>query len=181
MKALNEGFFDTASLSGGGTFDGSSMSGTTLRPKLIGIVKELAPIGGAKTDRELGVGEFQSKYFGNNPVYLDTEKNFYKVLGSRKILQQSLSSWNPFKLWRNFKELMARVKGKGIEGNKVGEGLLQGGLLAINVVLRASASAEVDLAETSGKTDCFFVYVEITGDTIPIASIQVAIHKNPDI
>jgi hypothetical protein len=136
---------------------------------------------GARTDRELGVGEFQTKYFGNNPVYLDTDKNFYKVLGSRQILSQRLSSWNPFTLWRNFKELMARVKGKGIEGNTVGEGTLQGGLLALNVIPKSDASAEVDLAETSGRTDCFFVYLEMTGKTIPVANIQSAIHKNPDI
>jgi hypothetical protein len=44
VRSLDEGFFDTSSLSGGGTFDGSSISGTTTRPKLIGIVKEVAPI-----------------------------------------------------------------------------------------------------------------------------------------
>ena len=47
------------------------------KSKLIGLVKEIAPCATAKDDSELGVGEFQTKYFNNYPVYLDQEKTFY--------------------------------------------------------------------------------------------------------
>ncbi len=47
------------------------------KSKLVGLVKEIAPCATAKDDSELGVGEFQSKYFNNYPVYLDQDKTFY--------------------------------------------------------------------------------------------------------
>lgn len=195
ITQLNSGFFDTASLSGGGSFDKASNSGSTVRPRAIAIIKEVAPVKDAKTDAELGVNEFQTKYFGNNPVYLDRDKNCYKALGSRKLLSQSLSSYNPFTLWKNFKSLLARVKGKGIEGNLNGEGFLQGGIMLFNNRLNPNYEAEdireelenlglsdVDLISRSKfTTDCFYVYLEQTGDEIPITDIQTAIYKNPDI
>mmetsp|Transcript_63093 Transcript_63093/g.150397 ORF Transcript_63093/g.150397 Transcript_63093/m.150397 type:complete len:146 (-) Transcript_63093:99-536(-) len=95
---------------------------------LVGIIKEVAPTKTADTDEKLGVAEFQKKYF-SDPLYLDEENNFYKALGSRKL---SLPSWNPFKLWSGWKKLTARLKSKPeIEGNMVGEGLVQGGVLVI--------------------------------------------------
>ena len=45
------------------------------------MIKELAPLKGAATDEILGVGEFQSKYFLDYPVYLDSDKAFYTALG----------------------------------------------------------------------------------------------------
>ena len=47
------------------------------KSKLIALVKEIAPCATAKDDTELGVSEFQSKYFNNYPVYLDQDKTFY--------------------------------------------------------------------------------------------------------
>ena len=47
----------------------------------IAVIKELAPVKGAETDKILGVGEFQTKYFLDYPVYLDPSKAFYAALG----------------------------------------------------------------------------------------------------
>jgi AhpC/TSA antioxidant enzyme len=65
---------------------------------------------------------------------LDRERNFYKILGNKSLLSQSWSSWNPFKLYSDLKEVDARVKAQGIDGNLKGEGLLQGGVLIIHPV-----------------------------------------------
>eukprot|EP01031_Cornospumella_fuschlensis_P024965 gene24965-30161_t len=98
---------------------------------VVGIIKEVAPVKGAETDAQLGVGEFQSKYFEGFPLYMDAAKKFYAHLGNKSLLSQSLPSWNPFKLYSDYKSLTKRVKDKGIEGNLNGEGLLKGGLLII--------------------------------------------------
>ena len=84
---------------GGG---GGGASQVLLRPRLFGIIKEVAPIKGVATDEGLGVDEFQSKYFGGYPVYLDTDKVFYALLGNRGLLSQSWSSWNPFNWYASF-------------------------------------------------------------------------------
>jgi NADH:ubiquinone oxidoreductase subunit len=91
-------------------------------------------VSGAATDAELGVDEFHTKYFDSNPLYLDRERNFYKILGNKSLLSQSWSSWNPFKLYSDLKEVDVRVKAQGIDGNLKGEGLLQGGVLIIHPV-----------------------------------------------
>jgi hypothetical protein len=96
---------------------------------LFGIIKEVAPVSGAETDEILGVSEFQSKYFHDYPVYLDSEKTFYSYLGDKSLLSQPLHSWNPFRLWSDYQYLKTRLETKGIEGNLKGEGLLKGGLL----------------------------------------------------
>ncbi len=118
----------------------SSSIGTTLpdnsfatgRVKLFGVIKEVAPVAGAENDEILGVGEFHTKYFSNHPLYLDADNAFYKYLGSKSLLSQSLHSWNPLTLYRDFQSLQSRLKEKGVEGNLKGEGLVKGGLLIIN-------------------------------------------------
>jgi hypothetical protein len=100
--------------------------------KLIGIIKEVAPVAGAKTDAELGVGEFQTEYFNNNPLYMDSKKEFYTYLGDKSLLSQPLSTWNPFKLYSDFKSLTARLETKKVTGNLKGEGLLKGGILIVH-------------------------------------------------
>jgi hypothetical protein len=107
-------------------------SGEYFGSKLVGIIKEIAPISGAETDELLGVGEFQSKYFANSPVYLDSEQKFFKFLGEKTIYSQSLPTWNPFKLYANYKLLKQRLDSKGIEGNMKGDYYLRGGVLLIS-------------------------------------------------
>lgn len=89
----------------------------------------MAPVSGAQTDAELGVGEFQSSYFLDYPVYMDSKKEFYSYLGNKSLLGQPLSSWNPFKLYSDFTALSARLKAKEVSGNLKGEGLLKGGII----------------------------------------------------
>eukprot|EP01040_Poterioochromonas_malhamensis_P004238 gene4238-4540_t len=107
-------------------------SGEYTGASLVGVIKEVAPVSGAETDQILGVGEFQSKYFNNFPVYLDHDRTFYSYLGNKNLLSQSLHTWNPFRLYADYKTLSARLEKKGVEGNLKGEGLLKGGLLIIH-------------------------------------------------
>lgn len=85
------------------------------KSKLVGLVKEVAPCATAKDDGELGVSEFQSKYFNNYPLYLDEDKTFYEALGNRKITELK-GSWNPFKVFEGFKAIGERIKAKNLEG-----------------------------------------------------------------
>ena len=67
---------------------------------LVGIVKEVAPCKGAQTDEELGLGEFQEKYFPH-PLYIDEKKDAYKYLGDRSLLKDiSIFRWNVFGMYR---------------------------------------------------------------------------------
>lgn len=118
----------------------------------------MAPIKGVPSDAKLGVGEFQSKYFLNNPVYMDKDKVFYSILGNKSLLSQKLSTWNPWKLYSGFSELTSRVKAKGIEGNLVGEGLLQGGVVIVS--------------PTHG---IVFLHNEQTGSELPFGEIGEAL------
>lgn len=102
--------------------------------QVIGIIKEVAPVAGALTDEELGVGEFQSSYFNNYPLYMDEKKVFYSFLGNKSILSQPWSSWNPFRLYSDFKSMTARLKAKGVDGNLKGEGTLKGGIIILHPV-----------------------------------------------
>ena len=125
---------------------------------MIGIIKEVAPVKGAETDEILGVGEFQSKYFHNHPLYMDAERNFYAFLGNKSLLSQPLHSWNPFRLYSDFQSLNQRLKEKNVEGNLKGEGLLKGGLLII-----------------SPKDGIVFRHEEATGSCMPYDEIGSAL------
>ena len=128
---------------------------------LIGIIKEVAPISGAATDFEQltnSVLEFQEEYFLNYPVYIDLDKIFYKALGNKSILSQKLHSWNPVKLYSDFRKLTTRLKTKKITGNLVGEGLIKGGVLVVS--------------KTNG---IIYQYSEETGSLLPIADIENAL------
>lgn len=74
---------------------------------------------------DAGLMEFHNKYFKYD-TYRDEELAIYKAMGNRKI---GLKTWNPFRLYRGFKDLSRRLKEKSIDGNLVGEGLIQGGVL----------------------------------------------------
>jgi AhpC/TSA antioxidant enzyme len=93
---------------------------TVQLPRLWGTVKEV------HVDDE-GLLEFYREYF-TFPLYHDVEQTLYNVaLGRRTIL--SLSTWNPWRLYRGFQDLRQRLASKPIAGNLKGEGLIQGGLL----------------------------------------------------
>lgn len=127
--------------------------------ELKGVIKEVAPCSTAKTDVELGVNEFQTKYFQNQPIYLDSDLSFYKHLGGGKLrtITGLKFSWNPFKIWKEFKNIGARIKTKGLEGNFRGEGLNLGGVIIY-----------------SEKEGICYEYKEITGTELPIDEISNA-------
>lgn len=124
------------------------------------MIKEVAPTAQAATDEVLGVGEFQSKYFKDYPVYLDESLEFYCYLGNKSLMKQKLWTWNPFKLYSSFKNLGTRLKEKNVEGNLVGEGLVQGGVLLIT--------------PTDGVV---YTYNEQTGYELPMTEITAAINS----
>jgi hypothetical protein len=47
-------------------------------------------------------------------------------LGSRKL---SVSTWNPWKIFRGIRKIYKRLGRKNISGNLKGEGLVQGGII----------------------------------------------------
>lgn len=97
---------------------------------LVGIVKEVAPTkGGTLTDEELGVGEFQRKYFRNYPCYVDEEQMFYKIVMGNHLFSMKPYSWNPFTLYKDFRNIQQRIKEKDITGNLKGDYAIKGGLL----------------------------------------------------
>lgn len=124
---------------------------------LVGVIKEVAPTGKVQTDAELGVEEFQTKYFPH-PVYVDEARSMYQYLGSRSITKDVPFSWNPFKLWASFKGLGERLKAKGIEGNYNGEGLVLGGVVVY-----------------SKDKGVVYEYKESTGSEVPREDIVAAI------
>lgn len=96
----------------------------------------------AKNDEELGVGEFASKYFANGEVFLDENQDFYEALGSRSITSVKLKSWNPIKIFKEFRDMSKRMDAKGISGNLAGDARLLGAVLIVNKgSLRFHASA----------------------------------------
>jgi hypothetical protein len=125
--------------------------------KLIGVVKEVAPVQGAPTDEVLGVNEFNTQYFPY-PLYRDRELKFYRALGSRSFW--SLASWNPFTWYKAYQEIKKRLAGRNITGNYAGEGFLLGGVLLVS--------------PTRGVV---YRYQEVTGQAMPLSDIEQALHK----
>lgn len=85
----------------------------------IGIIKETG------VDDE-GLMEFYQKYY-TFPLFKDVDLKTYEAFGNRSIFK--LRTWNPYRIWKGFKELGQRIKKKELEGNYAGEGLIQGGVL----------------------------------------------------
>lgn len=133
-------------------------AGVLGKSKLIGLVKEIAPCSTAKDDLELGVAEFQNKYFNNYPLYLDETKAFYDALGNRKITELE-GSWNPIKVFEGFKAIGERIKAKNLEGNMRGEGLILGGIIVID----------------PKQKEAVYTYYESTGKEIPNDDIIAAV------
>jgi hypothetical protein len=114
---------------------------------LWGVVKETS------VDDE-GLLEFYNKYFPF-PLFLDETLSIYQGMGNRKI---GLRTLNPFRLWRGFRSMGSRLKEKKIEGNLVGDGMIQGGILVF---------------DKEGKIR--YGYEEMVGDELDIDDIRAAI------
>lgn len=131
---------------------------------LVAVIKEVAPTKKAATDEILGVAAFQREYFGNRPLYLDEDREFYAFLGNRKLL----SPWMLLKPWKIFgvvgwaKNIGSRLKNKKVEGNYAGEGIVQGGVLVM-------APGEVQT--------CLYKYQEVTGSPVPLDDFEAGLAK----
>lgn len=104
-----------------------------------------------------GLMEFYSKYY-TFPLYKDTDMSVYKAMGNKKLGLSSLPLWNPFRLYRGFKEVAKRMKEKNISGNLAGEGLVKGGVLFF---------------DTQG--ELVYAYEEETGEELEVDEILAAI------
>jgi hypothetical protein len=72
-----------------------------------------------------GLAEFTNSFFPH-ALFRDVDLALYTAFGSRKI---GLTTWNPFRLWKGYKDMGNRLSEKKIEGNLIGEGMIQGGVL----------------------------------------------------
>lgn len=108
-----------------------------LAPKNVrfwGTVKEVG------VDDE-GLWEFHHTFFPF-PLYRDVGLKLYSALGSRKI---ALTTWNPLRLWKDYKELGRRMTEKQIKGNLKGEGMIQGGILIFDATGKLRYALEEDI------------------------------------
>lgn len=111
------------------------------RTRLVGIIKEVAPTKSVATDADLGVAVYEKEYF-NHSLYMavdlkDDKYPFHDFLGSRTVVGEGLSTWNPFSLVSDFFSLKRRLQatknleGKSIGGNLAGEGNVLGGIVVV--------------------------------------------------
>lgn len=115
---------------------------------LFGLIKEMGV-------DDAGVLDFYNDYFPH-PLFLDPTQQFYKALGSRKIT--TFQTWNPLRLYRGFQNMKERIARKKLEGNMIGEGIIQGGVI---------------LFDRQG--DPRAVYQEMSGQELPIEDILTAL------
>lgn len=87
---------------------------------LFGTVKE------AGVDDE-GLAAFQKDHFPY-PLYKDDGLVLYNdFFGKRSIFK--LRTYNPFSMYSGYKAMTKRLKKKELDGNMVGEGIVQGGII----------------------------------------------------
>lgn len=114
---------------------------------------------------DLGISEFDSKYFACGTLFLDEERKIFDMLGNRKISLPMGKLLNPFK-WKevrsDLKAMKERMESKGVEGNMKGDGLVQGGVLVVG----PAPSCEVR-----------YTYLEKTGSELPIDEIEAALKE----
>lgn len=115
---------------------------------LWGVVKEIG------VDDE-GLSKFYNEYFTFQLFKDDGLVLYNDFFGKRKI---GLTTYNPIKLYRGYKEMTNRLNGKGLDGNMTGEGMIQGGL----IIFDKEGNAR-------------YAYEEIIGDELMIDDIVAAL------
>lgn len=116
--------------------------------RLFGVVKETG------VDDE-GLVDFSSQNF-NFPLYRDQSLAFYQdFFNGRKL---GLTTWNPIRLYKGYKTMNSRLAEKKLEGNLIGEGMVQGGIIIFG---------------TDGKAR--YAYEEETGKDLPVDDILAAV------
>lgn len=101
---------------------------------------------------------FATKYYPNQPLFLDSDMDFYRALGDRSLGLSVLL--NPFKLYRGIKDIKRRHSEKKIEQNMKGEGLKQGGVIVF---------------DAKGKPK--YSYLEKTGEEMPTDDLMAALKE----
>ena len=82
--------------------------------KLFGVVKEIGV-------DDSGLGEFYNNHF-TYPLFKDDGLVMYNdFFGKRKV---KLTTYNPMKLYKGYKDMNKRLKEKNLEGNLTGEGMV---------------------------------------------------------
>jgi AhpC/TSA antioxidant enzyme len=141
-------------------------------PRLWGTVKEV------HVDDE-GLLEFQREYF-TFPLYQDVEQTLYNVaLGRRTIL--SLSTWNPWRLYRGFADLRQRLASKPqLTGNLKGEGLIQGGFLLFDAQGQLRYALLEEIGNPLNLDDIRAAMDTIMNDTPPFSSTSATRNDKVD-
>ena len=103
-----------------------------------------------------GLIDFQKKHF-EFPLYRDESLSFYKLMGDRTLGVTGL-----LKLFTNFR-MFRRLRQIGVEGNMVGEGTIQGGI----IIFGKDGSPRA-------------IYQEETGSELPLREIVSAMIKIRD-
>jgi hypothetical protein len=105
---------------------------------MFGTVKEIGV-------DDVGLGEFHEEYY-KYPLYRDDGMVLYDdFFGNRRITK--LDTYNPFKLYSGYRAMTSRVKGKKLDGNLRGEGIVQGGI----IVFDRDGNARYAYEEETGK------------------------------
>jgi hypothetical protein len=116
---------------------------------LFGVIKETGV-------DDVGLLEFAQQFFTES-LYRDTELLFYRALGDRKLSIVRLIAgmiWNG----PETKAMKKRLKDKEIEGNLVGEGIKQGGIIIFDK-----------------EGDPKYAYLEETGKDIDVVDLVSAV------
>lgn len=105
--------------------------------KMFGTVKETG------VDDE-GLSEFYNDAF-TYPLYKDEALTFYNdFFGKRKL---GLTTYNPLRLYNGYMGMKKRLSEKKLEGNMVGEGMIQGGLIIFDKAGKARYAYEENVGE----------------------------------
>lgn len=99
--------------------------------------------------KEIGVDDEGLSVFYNDhfkyPLFKDNGLVFYNdFFGKRKLW---LTTYNPLKLYSGYKDMTNRLKEKKLEGNMVGEGIVQGGV----IIFDKNGLAKYAYEEETGK------------------------------
>lgn len=116
---------------------------------IVGVIKEIG------VDDE-GVVQFHDDYF-NFQLYCDKTYSFYQALGDRKVGVHFV--FNPLAFVDLLCNAYSRLTSKGVEGNMVGEGFTQGGLIFF---------------DPDGKPK--YAYEEQTGQDVPIRDLVAVVN-----
>jgi hypothetical protein len=102
---------------------------------LFGVVKETGV-------DDVGLTAFYEDHF-TYPLYKDDGLVFYNVFFGKRSIK--LSTYNPVKLYSGYKEMTKRLQEKKLEGNMVGEGMVQGGIVIFDKNGKARYAYEEDI------------------------------------